>query len=828
LDFLFRVMKHIFSPPFGKLALLAVLPVLTALSRLDTDFPNRILDRLLAYQQAYPREKVYVQTDRAQYMVGETIWLKATLFDGAAHRADSVSRVVYVDLLETDSRRIILSRLFRADNGHAPGEMRLPDSLAAGSYVLRAYTGWMRNFSEEDYAYKPVVIYRPDGVKPAPAAAGEPDVQLFPEGGELITGLEARVAFKAVGPDGRGLDSEGFVLSSAGDTVIGFTSLHRGMGYFHLTPQPDLSYTAYLNFADGRKLSRKLPSQRPQGFGITVDNLSNAANVRVYIRNNKPAGTPGQYTLVAQSRGRLLHLARGPLDRKAAVASIPREKLPEGITQLTLFDETDKPVCERLIFNDRNNRLTISLKAQKAAFGPREPVQVELSATDSGGQPVQGNFAVSVVDERQVPEKEPFGSDLTNYLLLSSDLRGAIEQPGYYFDPRHTDRLMKLDLLLMTQGWRRFTWPEVFQDSYAATKYPIETGLLLTGQVLRANKKPAEKARLTVMFIAPDSTREFAMLEADEAGRFDLAEQAWRDSTRVMLQANLGNNRNLTVQLTNLFRPSVTLTRIPFLPVSIASDELAEYLKRTKEYLDIEQQIRRNREILLQEVTIRKKREEPRDSRKIYGQADATLKLDQTNTAGALTIFDVLRSRVAGVQVTGSGMNATVQIRGSANFSGVVEPLFLLDGMPVQKETISAISVQDVESIDVLKGASAALFGSQGGGGVISVLTKKGGGNYDWSKEAAPGTLITQLRGYATVREFYAPRYDQIKPDSEAYRRPDYRATLHWAPMVTTDASGKATVTFYASDARTTLRLRAEGAAPDGRPGVAQTTLTVR
>jgi len=294
----------------------------------------------------------------------------------------------------------------------------------------------------------------------------------------------------------------------------------------------------------------------------------------------------------------------------------------------------------------------------------------------------------------------------------------------------------------------------------------------------------------------------------------------------VLIQGMKGKgNRDLVITLDQLLTPTVTIAQVPYNPFEFRRDELAEFIKRTNEYLEIERQIRRNGEILLQGVTVRAKRYVERDSRTIYGTPDATVKFDLNNPAGRQTILDVIQGRVAGVQVTGSGFSARVQIRGAANFSGPIEPLFVLDGMPVDLQTITSISVQDVERVDVLKGASAAIYGSRGGGGVISVLTKRGSPDYDFLNEAAPGTLVAKLPGYSPVREFYAPRYD-VKNEM-ADRRPDYHSTLFWSPMVRTGADGKATVSFFTSDAKTDLRIRVEGATPEGKPGVGQAIVRV-
>ncbi|MGA0558909.1 TonB-dependent receptor plug domain-containing protein [Larkinella sp. VNQ87] len=809
---------------------LLALPVLLAFGFADPDFPKYLLERLQAYNLAYPREKVYVQTDRPYYTAGETIWLKGYLFDGPLHRADSVSKVLYVDLVQLDQQKVVVHQVLRAENGYAVGNIALGDSLPSGTYLLRAYTGWMRNFSEDYYFTKPLMLLRTDTPNVQPLqnqpTSTRPEVQFFPEGGQLITGLEGRIAFKAVSPAGKGLETSGFVMSSVGDTVVGFSGKHLGMGYFTLKPEPGQTYTAFVKLVDGTTHQYPLPQAQPEGYVLLVDNISNRDNVRIYIKNNKPASVQGRFTLIAQSRGKEIQVAQGDVSKKAVVLQIPRALFPEGISQITLFDEKNQPVCERLVFVEKNDRLTIQLKPSKPAFGPREKVQVDVTVTDAAGAPVRTNLSLAATDAGQVLEKEPYAADLVSYLLLNSDLKGSIEQPGYYFDPANKERLPHLDILMMTQGWRRFAWKDVLQDTYTPVKYPVEQGLTLAGQVLRPNQKTPGKVNLTFMVMQPDSSQDIFVGESDETGRFMVQGLDVLDSTRMMIQAVAGkSNRNVEIKLDDWFSPTVKLTQIPYNPFVFQRDELAEYLKRTKEYLDIERQIRQNREILLKEVTVRKKREAPSDSRKIYGQASNTLKIDQTMTGGAMSVLDLLRGRIAGVSVTGSAMNPTVQIRGAMNFSGVVEPLFVLDGIPVDKQSIISIPVFDVDYIDVLKGANAAIFGSRAGGGVIAIYTKRGSPNYDFSQEKSPGTLVVQVPGYRVVREFYAPRYDEPKPE---HNRPDYRPTLHWAPMIQTGADGKAQVSFFTSDARGPIRIVVEGAATDGRPGVGRVTFEVK
>ena len=811
---------------------------LFALHGQDDDFIKHLTEQFERYNQQRPTEKVYLHTDRETYLTGETIWMKGYLFNGTTHTADTVSRVLYVDLIDPVARKVRLRLQLKPENSYAPGQLSLPDSLPAGTYQLRAYTNFMRNEPAAYFFTKTLTVLRPEETTPAGSATSKsaqvrPDVQFLPEGGQLVEGLENRVAFKAVSPSGQSVAVLGFVLDTKKDTVTAFFTLHAGMGYFTLKPEAGQAYTAFVRLGNGTMAPYPMPAVQAQGAVMQVDVLSSKEYVRIYVRHTKTAAPPtALMTLVAQTRGLMVHVAKVPLNKKSIAVQLAKTAFPEGITQLTLFDETGKPVCERLAFIDKNERIRVALTPTKTTYKNREKVELAVTTTNAAGEPVAANLSLSAVDTRLAPEADSNSATLTSHLLLSSDLTGTIEQPGYYFTPAHSHRLQHLDLLLMTQGWRRFVWTDVLSGTVPPIRYPLERGLSLTGRVVRPNQKDiGGKVKLTFVLARRDSSgreagRDFLAGESDEQGNYAAYDLDFTDTTTVMIQGTKGRaNRDLVITLDQLLSPPVTLTQVPYNPVEFRRDELAEFIRRTKEYQEIERQIRRNGEVLLQSVTVKAKRNEERDSRAIYGTPDASVKFDQANTAGRMTILDVIQGRVAGVQVTGSGFNARVQIRGAANFSGPIEPLFVLDGMPMDLQGIMGVSVQDVDRVDVLKGASAAIYGSRGGGGVISILTKRGSPNYDLAKEAAPGTLVTKLPGYAPLRTFYAPRYD--RKNEVLDRRPDYRTTLFWSPVVQTGTDGKATISFFTSDAKTSLRIRAEGATINGLPGVGEGSIRV-
>lgn len=795
------------------------------------DFISQLVERFNQYAVLQPVEKVYLHTDRDVYLTGETIWLKGYVFNGNIHTADTISRVVYVELIDAETRHIKARLQLKSTNSYAPGQLMVGDSLAAGGYVLRAYTNYMRNFSEAFFFSKPITIVGGQNTdligQNKRGLDSRMDVQFLPEGGQLVAGLDTRVAFKGVGTSGKSVPVSGFVLDAQKDTVVGFASTHLGMGLFTIKPEAGQNYTAYVQQPNGTYISYAFPVIQAKGAIMQVDNLSDKERIRVYIRHADIAGIEGEaMTLFAHTRGQVIQVVKVPVSKRGTVVQLSRNEFPEGISHLTLFDQTNKPVSERLIFIDKQEQLRVAIRTDKSVYKNRQVVTLSIKTTQADGKPVPANLSLAALDERLLPKADSNQTTIVSHMLLTSDLAGVVEQPGYYFNPANKDRLVKLDLLLMTQGWRRFVWSDVLTGKNVPTQYPVETGLSLTGRVLRPNQKPVgSPVKLTFVLTKRDSTRDFLTGDTDEMGYFGAYGLTFTDTTTVFIQGLRGRaNRDLIISLDQLLSPTVTITHIPYNPVDFRADELTDFIRRTRDEQEIERQIRRNREVLLQSVTVKAKKYQERDSRVIYGSPDASVKFDAMNTAGRLTVLDVIQGRVAGVQVMGSGLNASVQIRGAANFSGPIEPLFVLDGVPIDKQAALSISIQDVDKVDVLKGASAAIYGARGGGGVISILTKRGSPDFDFSKEDAPGSLIAKLAGYTPVREFYIPNYSAPKPE---HTQPDFRTTVYWNPLIQTDGDGNATLSFPTSDAKTSLRIDVEGATTSGLIGVGHQLIRV-
>ena len=788
------------------------------------------------YRLARP-EKAYLHLDKATYTVGETLWFGASVVTADTHRPDTLSRVLHVELL-AGSGRVVARRELRLDGGRSHGSLALPDTLAPGSYLLRAYTSWMRNAGPQFFFSRRLQVWpaAPLDADASPAhlrgkataarrlsmaLARAPDVQFFAEGGTLVAGLENVVAFKAVDYAGNGLDVQGQVLDERDQPVASFRSGHLGMGTLAFTPVAGQRYHAAVA-PGGVALQVPLPAVQPVGYTLHVVALASA--FLVTVQHQGPGA--GAVALLGQVRGRAAYVAKGELaaGRDAYTTRIPTSQFPAGIVQFTLFDAQGQPLAERLAFAAADPALRVTLTPDRASYGPRQPVRVHVAVADAAGQPVAVPLSLAVADASAGAGAETIAS----HLLLTSDLAGYVENPGYYFQNPTPETAQHLDALLLTQGWRRFAWKQVLAGPPAAPEFGVERTIGLRGQVTQLNGKPV--AGSTVTYLQGKPEKIYLSARTDPEGRFLFTGLGQcNDTTRLTLQARTDRGkRNLLLALDP--GPPVPPGPLPALPLQ-APAVLADAVLRSQQQHAAEIKLRfdTTHTVLLSNVQVSARRATPADPRRLYPPGAATvLRMDDYLAArnGSATALQMLQGRVPGVSVSGAEPNIQVQIRGISSLSGDSGPLFLLDGVPVTVDALAYFPAYDVETIEILKGGQAALFGSRASGGVIAVYTRRGSPSYNPKVEKAPGVVALRVPGYACTREFYAPRYDAAAARTSL---PDpRRSTLYWNPLVRTDAAGQADVTFYTADAPGTFRLSAEGVSAAGQPAVGTGSLLVR
>ncbi|WP_197062833.1 TonB-dependent receptor plug domain-containing protein [Hymenobacter sp. APR13] len=802
------------------------------------------------YTEAQP-EISYLHLNQAAYVAGETVWFKAYVADANSHQLDSLSRVLYVDVVSPSGRRVLLRRTLALRGGLAHGDLALPDTLAQGVYTVRAYTHWMRNAGEQLFFSRRVPVWQtapaaPDAAASAsvgtavharrevarPVASSRPDVQFFPEGGDYVAGLSTVVGVKAVDATGAGLAVRGEILDDQNQVQGSFSTPALGMSAFSFSPAAGRRYHARVVLPNGTAADYPLPAVQPAGWVMNVREIGNT--LRVLIRHRAAAGAaagPQALRLLAHVRGVLVYAGQGQINGDEIFsATLSKDKLPAGVLHLTLFDEQQIARAERLAFVPDPNPLRVAVRSDRPSYGAREAVTLEVEVRNAAGLPTGAELSVAVADEAGLPATGTTDATIESHLLLTSELKGYVENPGYYFRQPTPDTRLALDYLLLTQGWSRFVWRELLASDTspaAAYRFLPEQTLTLGGRLVRTNGKPVPNGTLTLYQQANKSVN---VSQANDAGRFLYQGFSGQDSAKVLLQARTekGSN-NILIQLDELWPLPATPLPLPLQVLPAATPELAAYSQRSRRQQVLERQYLPDstRSILLRNVTVKSRATPPEQSVfSLHSNADYVLNLsDIPSTAAFSDIFQLLQGRVSGLQITRSNSSYNVMIRGASSITGSSQPLYLLDGMPISDaEGLMGVAPVTVERIEVLKGASAAIYGSRGAGGVIAVFTKRGNFNYDYSKEPAAGVAVRQLPAYHRAREFYAPRYEQ----ASAANRPDPRATtLYWLPRLSVPASGTARFTFYTADQGGTFRVSAEGIGATGQPALGSTSLTV-
>jgi hypothetical protein len=778
---------------------------------------DNIKQFLKTYRINYTPEKVYVQLDKPYYIAGETIWLKAYLTDASTHQPISQSGVLYVDLMEENNQPSQRLKL-KVEDGIAKGNIDLPDSLEAGNYRLSAYTNWMRNFGEETFFNRSIRIWNAgEEIRAAQTETQEipevtedalVDLQFFPESGDMVAGIPAEVAFKAIDQQGLGVPVKGFVMDGQGKKIIDFHSFHLGMGAFKFTPEAGVQYMARLIEADGAVRDYPLPEVSSRGYVLSVEEYQdeNVINIRVQGSDDQQTA---DLLLTGISQNELVYSENIRLNNTQYETSIAKKGLPTGIVRFTLFDPQGEPYAERLAFVRPENQLQLTISTNEPEFLPREQVRMTIEAKDTEGNPASANLTLAVTDQEVV---SPIKNDETiaSYLLLTSDLTGYVQQPVYYFQDVNDSTKQALRHVMMTHGWRRFAWKDAVAGQYPDIKFTREKDLSIDGKLVNQKGDPVKGSEM-ILYVR-DQHQTFIVSETDDQGNFSFNGFDFTDSVDLVIQGTTADGkRNVEVKIDEEdFVPPAPGWQIPQADQLLASTNRA-YIDVSAQRIEAEDTYRpRLRDIVLKEIVV-EDRVAIIEPMKLHHRADQVLRpQDLTMPPPSGNILESLQGRVAGLQIYRSGWN---EFR--ATIRGYGEPLYLLDGMPINASTVSALNPWDIDRVEILKGPEAAIYGGRASGGIIAFFTKRGGVAYE---EVEPGKhiIIHRAGGFSKTREFYAPRYTASNIDQE---KPDLRTTIHWEPNLQTGADGKAEVTFYTADRATTYRAVLEGITPDGLPG---------
>ena len=854
----------------------------------------------------FPQEKVYVHTDRVDYMGGDTIWMRAYVTDASSHLPVNVSKYLYVEL-KAPSDSVLMRVRIKEDNGVYAGYMALPLSPIEACYTLTAYTAFMEGLGDgyffkkvlhignpistkyeisTNYEYdngsdkftvkigyadkvtgkpapvKNIICIMPDGKKiesrsvngitvsmdnakensgkflyvafdnyrkflQIPEIDGDYDVTFHPEGGWLIAGQSCKVAFKAIGVSGTGKFVRGRVVDDAGREITEFETGNAGMGYFILTPVEGAGYEAVCRDEDGLEKRFALPDAVSEATVVNVAQDGDSVFVSTAGKNRK-------CYLLIHEKGNLLYSSE---IFTSGVFGMNKSELPTGVINAVLFDELWNPLSERLFFVD-NGIPDVGISSDRQVYGKREKVTLTVSVDSL----CIGDFSVAVTDNRSISADSI--CSIVSSLLLSSEIKGGVENAEYYFNSKNPDAKEALDALLMTQGWRRYDVPALVKGNIAYPKSAIEIGQEISGVIKTKWMNRPERFGMVSMFVPQFGFAD--IFQADENGRFVCNGFDFPENTKIMLQEH--DKTGKTVY------PNMWLDREKYSKTLYKAGRVAE----NKWINYVEQETERYRyngmSVALDEIIVTGlKIKAPEDA--YEASAFRSFGYEQIENENITSIDELLRKIpgllhtpdgnymfrghpttlfVDGFEQTGStgggseygdfyrdthaGSSFARQVRKSREIRNKAHtaPAFNYpDGGTSIVERMERIPIDFVKRVDFIRPSEAVMLGDAGtSGGAIMITTKRG----EDVKDSGHGNFVSIVPpGYQKKAVFYSPKYDTETARSSTVA--DMRHTLYWNPSVALRGNGKSQISFYSSDiSGTTYKVRIEGLTDKGEP----------
>jgi hypothetical protein len=783
---------------------------------------EKILSSMQRWSELAAPEKLYVLSDKEVYTVGETIWMSAWVVDGITHEPGTVSGMVHIDLVDMWGKSL-LSRMFQTTVGRAAAQLELPVDLPSGEYQLRAYTRRMRDYDEGFQFRRNLRILNanipPVGLSYSLAndtlsvgfsidTSGDelptdPSVRFFPESGDLVHQLPTRVAFKAAFSDGSPAEVSGVVLNQTGDEVVRFSSVFDGLGFFEITPAANEAYVAIVDIPGGKEVRIDMPVVKHSGLQLTIE--PSAAGAAVRLHSTEPRN---DLTIVAHQRGTPVWAALSTEARILLEGFIPAERLRSGIIHVTAFDSTGNPIAERLFYHSNaQDTLEVTPLAPERTYNLRSLVEIPLQFE------VMGAAAYPSVAIRVTEEAAYYSGaiDITSWLQIGSDLHGSIHNLGQYL---HGNGQQHVDLLMMTHGWRRFKWNDILNQQITHLPEASE-GFDVRGRVtLGRTRQGVAGSKVVVMHRSGDGGAGEAI--TDSQGYFTVRDMVFPDSTQITVHADDGGGRfEIRIELLDIITPRGGSINLPSRFDNDVASFYADYTESVRQRLAVDRSYGLEMPaITLDEITVTdtRVRERPVASRLLV-DADRVIRVqDQVHVSGKA--LDFLARQSVGLQVTqeydGIRHYWVFRDRSSSslyqnefcNNQGCI-PLLLIDGMEADwRRDAGLINATDVEVIEVLRGPNAAIYGSRGAGGVVSIVTRSG-------REVEKSSLSNiSVSGFSHPREFYSPDYGI---SSELNRKPDLRSTLYWAPAKAANDQGIIRIQFWTGDRTGRWTMSVEG-----------------
>ena len=811
---------------------------------------QQYMNQAQTFANNFPREKAYLHFDNTSYYVGDTIWFKAYVTLAEQQTFSQISRPLYVELVD-QTGHIADKQIIKLTQGEGNGQFILPPSMLSGYYEVRAYTRWMLAFNEPQYFSRTFPIYQltnsdklersittyelSSSMENRPSETEEKlNVRFFPEGGQLVEGVTSQVAFKAESKNEGNIELSGTIYTKEGAEITSFETLHDGMGRFEYTPsaQPAIAKVDF----QGKKYEFTLPQALPNGYVLSTVSNAGALLVRVFCNAATPQDTLAVF-ISHQGRPYVHQLISCRSDAPQEFI-LPTRKLPAGVLQVSLINRAGNTLCERFVFANPRAPLQISTKKLKEVYAPYAPIRCELQIKNAKGEPVSGELSVSIRDGVRSDYLE-YDNNIFTDLLLTSDLKGYIHQPGYYFASPSPRKQTELDVLLMVHGWRKYDMSQAISTAPFTPLQLPETQLALNGQVKSTILKNKLKDIALSVIVKKDDQFITGGTVTDENGRFSIPVEDFEGTTEAVIQTRkVGKERNkdASILIDRNFSPAPRA--YGYKELHPEWKDLAYWQQKAESFDSLYMDSIRRVEGLyvLDEVEIKSKRRQ--------GSNMATKISEKSIDA----YYDVRRS-VDVLRDNGKIVTTIPELmeklspqfywdRTNDKHTYRQKPICYIMDNHILSETETQMMLTEVDGL-------ASIIISKGTGGIdddiiqntkMSEVTDSTGVDIskldkysvfyliplprrdvlNKSQSAVLGTRQTVIQGYTRPLEYYSPAY----PTKELYMdKVDKRRTLYWNPSVQADENGKAVIECYNNQYSTPVIIQAETMSKDGQIG---------
>lgn len=799
-----KPVKRVFAC-FVSLLILLQLPYF-AKGQTDTSSISGKFDN---YRQHVLHEKVFVHNDKPCYFAGEIIWFKIYIVDGTFHKPLDVSKVAYVELLD-NTNKPALQAIIALKAGIGNGSFYLPVSVASGNYKIRAYTNWMKNFSPDYFFEKDITIVNTltTPIQSTQKEKEQYDIQFFPEGGNLVRGVQSKIAFRAVNSGGNGINFSGTVVDENNIEVVRFKPQKSGIGNFQFTPVAGHNYKAIIKPAGKDSVVKEIPVIYEQGYVLSLsDNQDSTLTAKIQVISNSATPTNQIVFLFVHTRQMIKIAEKINLNNGHADFIIDKSSLGDGISHLTLFNSKQQPVCERLYFKWPRQKLALEVKQNTRLFSPGEKVNLEIHSRNADGVAEPADISIAVYKQDSLQSIDP--CNIYNYLWLSSDLKGNIESPEYYFSNSGTEINVAMDNLMLTHGWRRFSWDDLLKNKTPVFEFiPEYEGHIINGKIADTRTNNPAGNILTYL-TAPGIQFQLYNCLSDAKGKLSFFTRNFYKSGEISVQTGCGYDPFYKIEIYKPFSKSYS-SKI-FQPFNLSAKMQQEILEHS-----IGMQVQN----IFAGKDLSRFTEPTTDSMAFFEKPDLKYSLDDYTRFG--TMEEVIREYVSGAFLHKKKNKFYLQLSNNQQRESFdEEPLVLFDGIPVcDFNKIIEYDPLRIKTIEILnrKYYSGAIEYC----GIISFRTYKG----DYADLKLPqNTLVMDYEGLQKQRMFYSPVYELEKKGIS--RVPDFRNLLYWSPDTKTDMKGEAHLSFYTSDREGDFVIMVQGISANGDAGSQNATLSV-